>query len=33
MTSTPEPMVQQLPHEFHNLLADITGPGARSQTA
>jgi hypothetical protein len=33
MTSNPAPMVQQLPHEFHHLLAYVTGPEARSQTA
>jgi hypothetical protein len=33
MTSNPEPIIQQLQHEFHNLLADVTGPEARSQTA
>ena len=33
MTSTPEPMVPPLQHEFQHLLADITGPDARSQTA
>ena len=33
MTSNPEPMVQQLQPEFQNLLADVTGPEARSQTA
>jgi hypothetical protein len=33
MTSNPEPMVQPLPHAFHNLLAYVTGPEARSQTA
>jgi hypothetical protein len=33
MTSNPEPIVQQLQHEFQNLLADVTGPEARSQTA
>jgi hypothetical protein len=26
-------MVQQVQHEFHNLLTDVTGPDARSQTA
>jgi hypothetical protein len=33
MTSNPEPMVQQLHHEFQNLLAYVTGPEARLQTA
>jgi hypothetical protein len=33
MTSNPEPMIQQLHHEFQNLLAYVTGPDARSQTA
>src|SRR6266487_3906951 len=33
MTSNPESIVQQLPHEFQNLLADVSGPEARSQTA
>ena len=33
MTSHPEPSVPPLPHELHTLLADITGPDARSQTA
>ena len=33
MTSNPEPIVQQLQHEFQNLLAYVTGPDARSQTA
>jgi hypothetical protein len=33
MTSNPEPIVQQVQHEFHNLLTDVTGPDARSQTA
>jgi hypothetical protein len=33
MTSNPEPIVQQLQHDFQNLLAYITGPDARSQTA
>ena len=33
MTSTPEPIVQQLHHEFQNLLAYVTGPEARLQTA
>jgi hypothetical protein len=32
MTSNPEPIVQQLQGEFQNLLADVTGPGAGSQT-
>jgi hypothetical protein len=31
MTSNPEPIVQQRPHEFHNLLTDVTGPDAGSQ--
>jgi hypothetical protein len=33
MTSNPEPIVQQLQHEFQNLLAYVAGPEARSQTA
>lgn len=33
MTSNPESMVQQLHHEFQNLLAYVRGPEARSQTA
>jgi hypothetical protein len=33
MTSNPEPIVQQLPCEFQNLLAYVTGSDARSQTA
>ena len=33
MTSNPEPIVQQVPHDFQNLLAYVTGPNARSQTA
>jgi hypothetical protein len=33
MTSNPEPIVQQLQHDFQSLLAYITGPDARSQTA
>jgi hypothetical protein len=33
MTSKPESIVQQLPHEFQNLLTSVTGPDARSQTA
>jgi hypothetical protein len=33
MTANPEPIVQPRQHEFHNLLAYITGPDARSQTA
>jgi hypothetical protein len=33
MTSNPEPIGQQLQHEFHNLLAYVTGPDVRSQTA
>jgi len=31
MTSNPEPMVQQLQHEFHTLLVYVTGPDAGSQ--
>jgi hypothetical protein len=31
MTSNPEPIVQHLQHEFHNLLTDVTGPDAGSQ--
>jgi hypothetical protein len=33
MTSNPESIVQQLQQEFQNLLAYVTGPDARSQTA
>jgi hypothetical protein len=33
MTSNPEPIVQQLQHDFQNLLAYVTGPDARAQTA
>jgi hypothetical protein len=33
MTSNPEPIVQQLEHEFQNLLTYVTGPDARAQTA
>ena len=33
MTSNPAPMVQPLPNAFQNLLADVTGPEARLQTA
>jgi len=33
MTSNPESIVQQLHHEFQNLLAYVSGPEARSQTA
>ena len=33
MTSNPEPIVQQVQHDFQNLLAYVTGPNARSQTA
>src|SRR5918996_1937952 len=33
MASNPEPIVQQLQHDFQNLLAYVTGPDARSQTA
>jgi hypothetical protein len=33
MTSNPEPIVQQLEHDFQNLLAYVTGPDARAQTA
>jgi hypothetical protein len=33
MTSNPEPIVQQLQHEFQNLLVYVTGPDAGSQTA
>jgi hypothetical protein len=33
MTSNPESIVQQVQHEFPNLLAYVTGPEARSQTA
>ena len=33
MTSNPEPIVQQLQHEFQTLLAYVTGPEARSHTA
>jgi hypothetical protein len=33
MTSNPEPIVQQLEHEFQHLLTYVTGPDARVQTA
>jgi hypothetical protein len=33
MTSNPEPIVQQVQHEFQSLLAYVTGPDTRSQTA
>lgn len=33
MTSNPEPIVQQLQHDFQNLLAYVTGPDARSHDA
>jgi hypothetical protein len=33
MTSNPEPIGPQVPHEFQNLLAYVTGPDARSRTA
>lgn len=33
MTSNPESIVEQLQHEFQNLLTYVTGPDARSQTA
>jgi hypothetical protein len=33
MTSNPAPIVQQLQHEFQSLLAYVTGPDARLQTA
>ena len=33
MTSNPEPMGQQLEHEFQHLLGYVTGPDAQSQTA
>jgi hypothetical protein len=33
MTSNPEPIVQQVQHEFQNLVAYVTGPDARAQTA
>ena len=33
MTSNPEPIVQQLQHEFQILLTYVTGPEARAQTA
>jgi hypothetical protein len=33
MTSNPEPIVQQVPHELQRLLASVTGPDTRSQTA
>jgi hypothetical protein len=32
MTSNPEPIVQQLQHDFQNLLAYVTGPDARRST-
>jgi hypothetical protein len=33
MTSNSEPIVQQVQHDFHNLVAYVTGPDARAQTA
>jgi hypothetical protein len=33
MTSNPESIAQQVQHDFQNLLAYVTGPEARSQTA
>jgi hypothetical protein len=33
MTSNSEPIVQQVRHEFQNLVAYVTGPEARAQTA
>ena len=33
MTSNPEPIVQQVQTDFHNLIAYVTGPEARTQTA
>jgi hypothetical protein len=33
MTFNPERIAQQLPHDFQNLLAYLTGPDAGSQTA
>jgi hypothetical protein len=33
MTSNPEPIVQQVQHDVQNLLAYVTGPQARAQTA
>ena len=33
MTANPAPLVPQRQHDFHNLLASITGPEARWQTA
>jgi hypothetical protein len=33
MTSTPAAIVQQWPHDFQNLLADVPGPDAGAQTA
>ena len=33
MTSNPESMVQQVPHEVHTRLTDVTGPAARLETA
>jgi hypothetical protein len=33
MTSNPESMVQHVQHEVQNLLTDVTGPEARSETA
>jgi hypothetical protein len=33
MPSNPEPMVPHVQGEFHNLLAYVTGPEARWQTA
>jgi hypothetical protein len=33
LTSNPESIVEQLQEEFQNLLAYVTGPDARAQTA
>ena len=33
MTANPEPIVQHRQHEFQRLLASVTGPDARSQSA
>jgi len=33
MTSNPEPIVQQVQHEFQHLLTYVTGPDVRAQTA
>ena len=33
MTSNSEPIVEQVQHDFQNLVAYVTGPDARAQTA